>query len=65
LFRLTPFPGVLRNSVDPGSPADELVDIVALANGTILQLVNGLLDVDLPSISSEVMHLVSQAVSPV
>lgn len=55
--------GALRNFVLPGSKADELVDIVALTNSTILPLVNSLLDVDVSSTVSQVMELVAQAVS--
>jgi hypothetical protein len=55
--------GALRNFVLPGSKADELVDIVALTNSTILPLVNSLLDIDVSSTVSQVMELVAHAVS--
>ena len=50
--------------MDPGSKADESVDIVGLTNSTILPLVNSLLDFDLPSVVSRVLELVTQIVSP-
>ena len=49
--------------MDHGSPADASLDVSSLTNQTILPLVNGLLDVNLPNVVNRVSELVSQVVS--
>ncbi|WRT65823.1 uncharacterized protein IL334_002773 [Kwoniella shivajii] len=49
--------GILKNTVLAGSRTDEKVNVLALTSGTILPLVNGLLDVNLSDICSRVSEL--------
>ncbi|WWC60440.1 uncharacterized protein I303_103012 [Kwoniella dejecticola CBS 10117] len=52
--------GVIRNCVLAGSRTDERVNISGLTSGTILPLINGLLDVNLTDVVNKVLQLVQQ-----
>ena len=53
----------MQHVVEPGSHADQRVDIIALTTNVVIPLVHSLLDVDLQAIASEVAQLVQQGVS--
>lgn len=55
--------GVLRNTVQAGSPADDALDLRGLTNDVVLPLINGLLDVNLEEVVAKVSALVAQVVS--
>ncbi|WWC88040.1 uncharacterized protein L201_002943 [Kwoniella dendrophila CBS 6074] len=60
LLRRVLISGVIRNCVLVGSRTDERVNVAGLTSGTILPLVNGLLDVNLTNIVNRVLELVQQ-----
>ena len=60
---LTPRTGVVRNIIEPGQPADNPVDMVLLTNEFTLPLINNMLDIDLQSVSEQVIQLVVLAVN--
>ncbi|WWC96818.1 hypothetical protein V866_003693 [Kwoniella sp. B9012] len=60
LLRRVLVSGVIRNCVLVGSRTDERVNVSGLTSGTILPLVNGLLDVNLAQVVNRVQELVQQ-----
>ncbi|WVW80287.1 hypothetical protein I302_102265 [Kwoniella bestiolae CBS 10118] len=60
LLRRILISGVIRNCVLVGSRTDERVNVAGLTSGTILPLVNGLLDVNLMNVVNRVQGLVQQ-----
>ncbi|EIW66481.1 hypothetical protein TREMEDRAFT_70084 [Tremella mesenterica DSM 1558] len=52
--------GVLRNVVTTGSEADQSINLIALTTKTIVPLIDGLIDINLPSVVDRVISLVSQ-----
>nr|XP_019011947.1 uncharacterized protein I206_02784 [Kwoniella pini CBS 10737]OCF50728.1 hypothetical protein I206_02784 [Kwoniella pini CBS 10737] len=52
--------GVIRNCVLAGSRTDERVNITGLTSGTILPLINGLLDINLINVVDKVLGLAQQ-----
>ncbi|RXK39662.1 hypothetical protein M231_03016 [Tremella mesenterica] len=60
LARLLLLVGVLRNVVTTGSEADQSINLIALTTKTIVPLIDGLIDINLPSVVDRVISLVSQ-----
>lgn len=57
------FLGVLRNVVDTGSDADEVINIVSITNEVALPIINTLLNLDTTRTVNRVFELVREAVS--
>ena len=54
--------GVVRNITESGQSADSPVDMVLLINEFTLPLINRMLDINLQTLSDQVMQLVVQTV---